>query len=607
MLEKIKLVRFKKFESTEIELKPFTVFMGENSSGKTSVLQGINLALHLFSKNNYINWNNEKGASIRNKGIGLSDVPGIPLSDFRDIYYNKISRGSLNKKLGDGSIGATISLVDSNKNNYRLQISSLFGTFNFKCISQKEDFNSQPELQDYEPLYISGFVGLLPTEERAFPMALQNRLETGRISTIIRNLLLDTKLNVPTNYKKLQERMKKDFNFDINEPYFNEKSDLYITSTYNETISENQVDFDFNSSGSGFMQILQILAPIYRFCPHKCKIVLLDEPDAHLHPNLQVTLANALQEIQKELSIQIIISTHSTSIIRQSSALEIVPITSKKSYLKPLVNSIEVENEIQNSIDSYDLGKTILSGKLVFLEDSDISILKYFDKILGTNCFNGSKTVPYLTGRGKDDKVPFQLSPILNKYSTSPIEIHFVKDCDGLIKFWREAQISFGKEKGVIVHILKRYEIENYLLEPDIIYNSLFKKNINKKIPTEDEIKLKLYNTLKESIQLRSYNYEDTLEDNIYKTSLMLSLSEYRNPQKAKSESKEILNTYEQYDNFNQLQEIGMGKEVLRKFLKWINEDKKLILSKKDIIENFSVEKIPEEIKEILNNLISNG
>ena len=41
MITSIKLKRFKQFKETKIELRPFSILMGENNSGKTSVLQAI--------------------------------------------------------------------------------------------------------------------------------------------------------------------------------------------------------------------------------------------------------------------------------------------------------------------------------------------------------------------------------------------------------------------------------------------------------------------------------------------------------------------------------------------------------------------------------------
>src|SRR5437660_12321426 len=98
------------------------------------------------------------------------------------------------------------------------------------------------------------------------------------------------------------------FNFHIDTIKFNEIKGLYIAASFSEMRDQERISLNLNSSGSGLLQVLQILAPIYRFAS-KGTVVLLDEPDAHLHTNLQYTLAEALREIQTELGIQIIIST----------------------------------------------------------------------------------------------------------------------------------------------------------------------------------------------------------------------------------------------------------------------------------------------------------
>lgn len=48
MITRVRLQRFKKFKDNEIILKPFTVLMGENSCGKTTVIQAVNLSLSLI-------------------------------------------------------------------------------------------------------------------------------------------------------------------------------------------------------------------------------------------------------------------------------------------------------------------------------------------------------------------------------------------------------------------------------------------------------------------------------------------------------------------------------------------------------------------------------
>ncbi len=400
MIKQLQLKRFKKFKTLSVEFSPFTVLMGENSSGKTSVLQALNLALIALNANELVTVDGHQKVKIRPKGVGLTRLPGIDLSDFRELYFGKRSRASRTEKW----IGTNITLQDNFNNLYKLQVTSLFGGFNVKCISQTQDFNSPPKLQKKPPLLISGFVGLSPTEERVFPVALIDRLRSGHVSSVIRNLVLDARQNAAHKYDSLKKRLANDFDFYLDSVLFDEKSDLFVTAQYSESCEDKNLSLDFNASGSGFMQVLQILAPIYRFCPDNSEIVLLDEPDAHLHPNLQTTLANSLRKIRDELNIQIIISTHSTSIIRSAYASEVIPISAHTTICRPLTNRKDVEEHIKSKIDSYNLAKSVISGKLAFFEDEDISIWEQIDDVLGTRVFKGASTIPIITGRGKTDR-----------------------------------------------------------------------------------------------------------------------------------------------------------------------------------------------------------
>ena len=140
---------------------PFTVLMGENSSGKTTILQALNLALISLNQFNLVE-NDGSNVKVRGKGVGLTKIPGIALSDFRELYYAKLSRSPRR----EGWVGANLVLEDSSDNKYRLQLTSLFGGFNIKCSSTIEDIRNNPKLQNKPPLFISGFVGLNAVEER---------------------------------------------------------------------------------------------------------------------------------------------------------------------------------------------------------------------------------------------------------------------------------------------------------------------------------------------------------------------------------------------------------------------------------------------------------
>jgi predicted ATP-dependent endonuclease of OLD family len=67
-------------------------------------------------------------------------------------------------------------------------------------------------------------------------------------------------------------------------------------------------------AGTGFLQVVQIFAYLLYFKP---KLILIDEPDAHLHPTRQQALIRALSEATTHFSnTQIVVSTHAPALVR---------------------------------------------------------------------------------------------------------------------------------------------------------------------------------------------------------------------------------------------------------------------------------------------------
>jgi len=144
--------------------------MGENSSDKTTILQAINFALQgpyrLHTRGLIII--KDGSIQVENKGTVyfLDEVRTITLSKVGDLYYGgKVSKTP-----------AQIDITDINNNIYRIEIKSLFGSFNFKCISSPKDLQNHPMLHLSPPLFVSGFVGISAKEERMFPKAIYNRV-----------------------------------------------------------------------------------------------------------------------------------------------------------------------------------------------------------------------------------------------------------------------------------------------------------------------------------------------------------------------------------------------------------------------------------------------
>ena len=598
MIKTLELKRFKKFEHTTIELGELSILVGENSSGKTTVLQAINLALHSFSRMKLYS-SVKGGAAPRRKGVGCRELPGILNSDFRELYYAKKSRSS---RSGNGINGAELYLTDDKDNCFGIQISSLFGGYNITPLSKASQLTNDPDLHEKEALLISGFVGLSSSEEKTLSLSLRNRLRDGRASEIIRNLLLDTTESAPENYTLLVQRLAKDFGFIIDNVAFNKQEDINVHAYYDERINNTKVPFDFCASGSGMMQVLQILTSIYRYCPSSSTIVLLDEPDAHLHANMQVALFHSLQEIQKELGIQIIISTHSTAIISAANPSEIIPV-SNATHIKALTEIEEVEEIITERIDSYELSKIKINGVLVFFEDQNIEYFLRCDQVLNTHCLIGPRTVSYLTGRTKDDKLPFSIKPVLKEILGKEVSIFVIRDRDGLSSDVTDVLMSLAEQANIHYHFLENYEIESYILSPELIHRTLSKMNPGKEIPTIEELRTKLSTFLLDTIRLSKFKYNTVIEDSLYKMSSFTGLEQYRGTNEYRAKADKIRGINEALTNFDELKKVGMGKESLKLLMSWLNEEKKLKISKKALISNIGIDDIPEEIRTFFDSI----
>lgn len=92
-------------------------------------------------------------------------------------------------------------------------------------------------------------------------------------------------------------------------------------------IEENQV-----SSGEAELIALTIEVLVFAQESKTNKVLLLDEPDVHLHPDLQQKFITFIEQVAVEFDFKVVIATHSTAVIgafSKEAGVQIVPITSR--------------------------------------------------------------------------------------------------------------------------------------------------------------------------------------------------------------------------------------------------------------------------------------
>lgn len=191
-------------------------------------------------------------------------------------------------------------------------------------------------------------------------------------------------------WELLQQALRTTFNVELVVAPFKEEYHSYIkidvakgdVKGYKLTRHHGYKNRDLMVEGSGFLQWLSVYALA---TDPEVDVLLLDEPDAHLHCSLQETLIQKLIELTNKTHKQVLVATHSTEILRQSAPEGILEVSTNKPphYLREEHQKVGLlaglGTDYAPRIDAVKQKRRIF-----FVEgDSDVRILRSFAKKLG--------------------------------------------------------------------------------------------------------------------------------------------------------------------------------------------------------------------------------
>ena len=138
---------------------------------------------------------------------------------------------------------------------------------------------------------------------------------------------------------------------------------------------------DIMVEGSGFLQWLSVFTYVLN---KDIDILLLDEPDAHLHTSLQIDLLKKLIEISEKIDKQIFITSHSSEIIKNTPPKYIYRLSpNRKGYLSGDTDKIGLLAGLGTEYSPKINTLQKIRRLLIVENDSDANLLKIFSKTLG--------------------------------------------------------------------------------------------------------------------------------------------------------------------------------------------------------------------------------
>jgi ABC-type cobalamin/Fe3+-siderophores transport system ATPase subunit len=577
-IKSIHLQRFRQFADTKLEVGPFNLLVGPNNCGKTTVLHAIRSVFLLM--HGHVRFEGTPPQAVYHRRFlpGADEI--APTPDIKELWYNQKTGKPI-----------TISLTFDDETTFGISLRLQFGQLHVSAE------NLPPELTPTtvasylgtDVAFIPGLVGVLVTEPYATP-ARRNALATqGRYSEIFRSSLRQLKSKDVGLLSQINSSLSALFGTNLSTVEFNDESDEFVTVKYRE----KDADFDVVSSGAGLQQVIQMLTYLYISKP---KVLLIDEPDAHLHSKLQARLGDLFRRVAQDLDAQVFLSTHSLDLIDTFSTNEVIVVDSSRKQLAPVGKNADLVSALvdANVVDVSALSRLLSSRRLVVVEDKDQTVLKALDKTCGSPLFSSKSSSYVLSARGVSNfRAVAQLGRVLASLAGTKFDITFVQDRDGMPEFLVEPFLASQQEEGVTAHLLERHEIENYLLQPALFAKaaSLVGRTLSQEeaetaiLAAAQELKAEARRSSLECAKLinrhlnRDRIKDDDLEIKVFKWFDELKL-----------------------DDLNTVQCVFPGKELLPEALKILNNRVGKPITRGSLVASLEANFVPQDMINFLTN-----
>lgn len=366
MIRRVTIRRFKRFDEVTVDLPGHVVLAGPNNLGKTTVLQAIAAWGLAFEHWKTLNARQRHKGAYPKAPMARQAFAAVPLRSFDLLWLDRSYRGTVEIELtsSDGWTIAMELIADSTEQVY---------------MRPRRDV--PPEVARSTSLatvYVPAMSGLA-TEEPVYqrPKIVQ-LLGQARPGEVLRNLLLQAH-QLETAWRELGQSIHRLFGYELLPP---KATGPDIVAEYRTR--EGGPSLDIASAGSGFQQVLMLLTFLLT---RPASVLLLDEPDAHLHVILQQVIYDELRSLAARQRSQLIMATHSEVIIDSVDPRELCAM-----YARPrmLADSAERTQLIRGLgvLSNTDIMLAEEAVGVLYVEGyTDLDLLREWARVLGHPAF----------------------------------------------------------------------------------------------------------------------------------------------------------------------------------------------------------------------------
>ncbi len=394
MITQLTLRNFKSVDEQTYKFTDFDLLVGRNNSGKSTVLQA--LAIWQFCVDEF---SRTRRSDTSSKGIQviLPNFTALPVPEFRLLWKDlAVGQGRTEK---DPQKLILIEIIvhwrDADRQDHEFGIGLRYQTSQTLYAIPLGGWAKFRQCEKLLPniAYVPPFSGLEPTEKRLDEAPIRQQVGKGQPGSVLRNLLLKvcptgTRASknqpLPPDWLELVSVVERWFSVTLARPRYEDGKDIYIKVEYQKS-SKGQdgpagKSFDIIAAGSGFHQTLTLLAFFYGYRP---KTILLDEPDAHFHVNLQREILDYFKRKSAEMGVQFLIATHAEEFANGVDAHQILSLLKQEpKRIESTPSLLRAMAEVKNTTITSLMG----SPYVVYVEgETDERILRAWAQACGAS------------------------------------------------------------------------------------------------------------------------------------------------------------------------------------------------------------------------------
>lgn len=346
-INKIEIKNFRGIQEQELALDHFNMFIGNNGTNKTNVLEAINFALspaflssRIRNTDFYCGEDNEIEINLtfeQSFHIKLPDgytTQEVGCNEIQ-LKIKKRERKTSGKVLSDAFTLTHIVLPvihprndsdESKKWEIKRKNNSLFkfderllafGVFESEELPRSFYFGKDRERQ-LQKGFNTSFSSIIEDLNWRYAKGIRNSSDIKdlfeKIDDIENQIVNLSKFEEHDVIKELNKRIK-DFGLEEIKLSFIDKSIPFDQSYFSKKAGKLTLPVKYLGSGIEMIYATMFLDALASLSKEKL-IILIDEPELHLHPRLQEKFANYLHKLSQQDKYQVIISTHSPVFIK---------------------------------------------------------------------------------------------------------------------------------------------------------------------------------------------------------------------------------------------------------------------------------------------------